>query len=55
MKRPPKLCRNKHRNFAYITLGGKQIYLGKWGSAEAQAVGLFVLPKSKLATQVSVL
>ena len=37
MKRPPKLCRNKHRDFAYITVNGKQVYLGKWGSAEAQA------------------
>ena len=37
MKRPPKLSRNKYRNFAYITVNGKQIYLGKWGSPEAQA------------------
>ena len=37
MKRPPKLCRNKHRDFAYITVNGKQVYLGKWGSDEAQA------------------
>ena len=32
MKHPPKLSRNKYRNFAYITVNGKQIYLGKWGS-----------------------
>ena len=37
MKRPPKLCRNKCRNFAYVTVNGKQIYLGKWGTDEAQA------------------
>ena len=37
MKRPPKLCRNKHRDFAYITVNGKQVYPGKWGSGETQA------------------
>ena len=37
MKRPPKLCHHKKRDYAYLTLSGKQVYLGKWGSAEAQA------------------
>lgn len=37
MKRPPKLCRNKYRNSAFVIVNGKQIYLGKWGSPEAQA------------------
>lgn len=37
MKRPPRLCHHKKRDYAYITVDGKQIYLGKWGSAEAQA------------------
>ena len=37
MRWPPKLCRNKARNFAYVTLNGKQIYPGKWGSPKAQA------------------
>ena len=36
MKRPQKLCRNKFNNTAYITVNGKQVYLGKWGSEEAQ-------------------
>ena len=27
MKRPPKLCRHKKRDYAYITLSGKQVYL----------------------------
>ncbi|MCR5359971.1 MAG: hypothetical protein K6E55_08825, partial [Thermoguttaceae bacterium] len=37
MKRPPRLCHHKQRDYAYITVDGKQIYLGKWGSEEAQA------------------
>ena len=37
MRRPPKLCRNRYRMSAYVTINGKQIYLGKWGSNEAQA------------------
>ena len=37
MKRPPRLCHHKQRDYAYITVSGKQIYLGKWGSDEAQA------------------
>lgn len=38
MKRPPSLCRNKAKDFAYVYINRKQVYLGKWGSAEAQAV-----------------
>ena len=37
MRRPPKLCQNRYRKSAYVTINGKQIYLGKWGSEEAQA------------------
>ncbi len=37
MKRPPKLCRNKFNGTAFITVNGKQVYLGKWGSEKAQA------------------
>ena len=31
MKRPPRLCHHKQRDYAYITVDGKQIYLGKMG------------------------
>lgn len=52
MKRPPKLSRNKYRNFAYITVKGKQIYLGKWGSKEAQAAyERFLLEWAKSKTE----
>ncbi len=37
MKRPPKLCRNKFNNTAYITVKGKQNYLEKWGSEEIKS------------------
>ena len=37
MKRPPKLCRNKKKNFAYVYLNRKQVYLGKWGTEETQS------------------
>ena len=36
MKRPPSLCQNKAKDFAYVYINRKQVYLGKWGSAEAQ-------------------
>ena len=35
MRKPPKLCR--HKNSAFIYVRKKQVYLGKWGSDEAQA------------------
>ena len=35
--RIPKLCRQKLRNLAFVTEGKKRIYLGKWGSPEAEA------------------
>ena len=37
MRRPPKLCQNRYRKSAYVTINGKQIYLGKWGLEEVQA------------------
>ena len=33
--KPPKLCRHKSQNLAYVRINGKQIYLGRWGSTEA--------------------
>ena len=35
----PKLCRHKSRNGdrAYVTDAGRRLYLGKWGTAEAEA------------------
>jgi len=30
MPRIPKLCRHKAQALAYVTLGGRQIYLGSW-------------------------
>lgn len=35
--RVPKLCRQKLRNLAFVRDGKKRIYLGKWGSTEAEA------------------
>lgn len=35
MKRAPKLSRHQKRNYAYITVNRKQIYLGVWGSEES--------------------
>lgn len=37
MKRPPKLCHHKKRGYAFVYVGTKQVYLGRWGSSEAQA------------------
>lgn len=37
MRKPPKLCRNKAKNFAYVYVDRKQFYLGKWGAPETQA------------------
>lgn len=54
MKRPPKLCHNKKKNFAYIYIGRKQVYLGKWGSDETKAAYtrfLMEWAKSKTATE----
>lgn len=33
--RTPKLCHNKATGRAYVTLNGRRVYLGKWGSPEA--------------------
>lgn len=33
----PKLCRQKLRDLAFVREGKKRIYLGKWGSPEAEA------------------
>ena len=30
--RPPKLCRHKSCNRAYVRINGKQIFLGPWTS-----------------------
>lgn len=35
-KRPPKYCEHKATGRAYVTVGGKRIYLGKHGSLESQ-------------------
>lgn len=37
MKRPPKLCHHKKKGYAFVYVGTKQVYLGRWGSPEAQA------------------
>jgi len=34
--KPPKLCHHKGTGRAYVRLNGKQVYLAKWGSAEAE-------------------
>lgn len=34
---PPPLCRHKAKDLAYVTIDGRQAYLGRWGSAEAQS------------------
>jgi len=34
-RRKPKLCRHKGRDLAYVTVNGRERYLGKWGSPEA--------------------
>ena len=36
-QKPPRLCRHKGRDLAYVRLDGKQVYLGKWNSPEAEA------------------
>ena len=38
-KRLPKLCRNKNKDFAYVTdpRTGNQIYMGQWGLVETQS------------------
>ena len=55
MKRPPSLCRNKAKDFAYVYINRKQVYLGKWGSAEAQgAYDRLVIEWAKSNGQVSV-
>jgi hypothetical protein len=33
--RTPKLCHNKATGRAYVTLNGRRVYLGTWGSQEA--------------------
>ena len=35
--RLPKICRRADRNLAYVTLRGRKIYLGKYGSPESYA------------------
>lgn len=32
----PKLCRNRKKNLAFVYQGKKKIYLGKWGTPEAE-------------------
>ena len=34
--RPPKLCRHKSSNRAYVRINGKQIFLGPWDSPKAK-------------------
>ena len=34
--RPPKLCRHKSTNRAYVRINGKQIFLGPWDSPKAK-------------------
>ncbi|MFO7775485.1 MAG: integrase core domain-containing protein [Candidatus Hydrogenedentota bacterium] len=34
--RPPKLCRHKNSNRAYVRINGKQIFLGPWDSPKAK-------------------
>ncbi|MGE0760674.1 MAG: tyrosine-type recombinase/integrase [Pirellulaceae bacterium] len=36
LHRAPKLRRHKERNLAFVTLNGRKVYLGKWGSAESK-------------------
>lgn len=35
--RLPKICRRTDRNLAYVTLRGRKVYLGKYGSPESYA------------------